>query len=390
MTVTFFSNYLNHHQLPFCLKMIEELGENFKFIATTPFNQERLKVGYMDMNHSYDFVIRSYEDEEQFQKAYDLAISSDVMILGSAPDSYLEDRLAHNKNAITFRYSERLFKETAGKVNYLNIGFAYMCIKNVLQRRKNYYLLAASAYAPIDYYRYGFGKDKYLKWGYFPEKSLEQLEEILSAKEDKIRLLWVGRLIDWKHPEQAIKIAQLLEKDGFDFEMRIIGDGPLKDNIVQMIEDMQLNHCVKYLGGLPSAITREEMKKSHVFLFTSDWNEGWGAVLNESMTSACAVIGSHAIGAVPFLIQDGVDGWIYKNENIEDLYEKVKMLVSDPILIRKTGTNAFEKIQTLWCAEEAADRIINISDAIMKGKEPLDIYNDGPCSRAQLIKENWR
>ena len=47
------------------------------------------------------------------------------------------------------------------------------------------------------------------------------------------------------------------------------------------------------------------MEKSEIFLFTSDKGEGWGAVLNESMNSACAVVASHAIGSVPFLLKDG-------------------------------------------------------------------------------------
>lgn len=45
---------------------------------------------------------------------------------------------------------------------------------------------------------------------------------------------------------------------------------------------------------------RSYMEKADIYLFTSDFNEGWGAVLNESMNSGCAVVASHAIGSVPF------------------------------------------------------------------------------------------
>jgi len=52
MKVTFYSNFMNHHQLPFCLEMVKILGEGFKFIATQPIDRERTSMGYRGMNHN--------------------------------------------------------------------------------------------------------------------------------------------------------------------------------------------------------------------------------------------------------------------------------------------------------------------------------------------------
>ena len=66
MKVVFVSNFLNHHQLPFCEEMIKRLGkENFKFIATEKIPDERIKLGYEDMNNIYPFVIRAYENQKE-------------------------------------------------------------------------------------------------------------------------------------------------------------------------------------------------------------------------------------------------------------------------------------------------------------------------------------
>ena len=46
MKVTFFSNFLNHHQLPFCLAMCKLTDNNFTFVATEKIPQERLDMGY--------------------------------------------------------------------------------------------------------------------------------------------------------------------------------------------------------------------------------------------------------------------------------------------------------------------------------------------------------
>ena len=50
MKITFYSNFLNHHQLPFCQEMVRKLGEDFKFVATEKIPLERLQLGYEDIN----------------------------------------------------------------------------------------------------------------------------------------------------------------------------------------------------------------------------------------------------------------------------------------------------------------------------------------------------
>ena len=81
------------------------------------------------------------------------------------------------------------------------------------------------------------------------------------------------------------------------------------------------------LGAMPPEEVRRHMEKADIYLFTSDFNEGWGAVLNESMNSGCAVVASHAIGSVPFLIKNGENGLIYENGNQLDLEKQVLRLL---------------------------------------------------------------
>ena len=51
---TFFSNFLNHHQLPFCLEMRYLLGDGFHFVATEPIPPGRSSMGYADINEALD------------------------------------------------------------------------------------------------------------------------------------------------------------------------------------------------------------------------------------------------------------------------------------------------------------------------------------------------
>ena len=73
------------------------------------------------------------------------------------------------------------------------------------------------------------------------------------------------------------------------------------------------------------------MRNHDIFIFTSDRQEGWGAVLNEAMDSGSTVVASDAIGSSPFLIKDGQNGFLFKSENHKSLYQKVAYLIDNPL-----------------------------------------------------------
>jgi len=93
MKVTFYSNFLTHHQLPFCLEMKKKLGDDFKFVSTMKIFQWRLDLGFEDLDSQYDFVVKAYENQEEYNKALELALSSDVVIIGSTTDECIQERL---------------------------------------------------------------------------------------------------------------------------------------------------------------------------------------------------------------------------------------------------------------------------------------------------------
>ena len=74
MKVTFYSNFMNHHQLPLSLALDRLTDSNYTFVATTPVPQERLDMGYHDMNRQYPFVLTTYDSRENAQKAFELAL----------------------------------------------------------------------------------------------------------------------------------------------------------------------------------------------------------------------------------------------------------------------------------------------------------------------------
>ena len=384
MKIVFISNFLNHHQLPFCQAILNNKDIEFNFIATTPIPKSRLNFGYADMNKEYDFVVRPYENVLEKAKALTLSEEADVAIFGSAPEFYLKKRL--KKGKLTFRYSERLYK--IKKPFYL---MPLVALKRFWQcgRHKSMYLLCSSAYTSADYAKTGTFINKAYKWGYFPEvKEYDDINHLIEIKK-KNTILWAGRLIDWKHPELPIEIAKRLKDNGIDFQLNIIGNGELENELVKLINTYGLQNEVKMLGSMPPEKVREYMEESEIFMFTSDRNEGWGAVLNESMSSGCAVVASHIIGSVPFLINNNENGLIYLDGDIEDLYNKVKFLIDNPRKRTEMGKKAYDTLCNEWNAENAADKFIKLSREILKGNKNPDLFEDGVCSKAPILKDGW-
>ena len=377
MKITFFSNFMNHHQLMFCQELQELTNNHFIFVATTPVPEERLSLGYHDMNKIYPFVLTTYDSEENKKFAMKLAVDSDVVIHGAAPEAYVAKRMEVGK--LTFRYLERLNKR-----GFLRAISPRMLIdvnrKHIVYRDKPLYVLCASAYTAKDLHFYGCYKNKCVKWGYFPEVKTHNIDDLIKKK-DPLLILWAGRLIDWKHPEVAVFVAEQLKKENIPFKMRIIGNGSMEQKLKKMIQAKSLSSDVEMPGAMAPEEVRANMEEASVYLFTSDYQEGWGAVLNEAMNSACAVVANRAIGAVPFLIQDGYNGFFYVNGKLGDCTTYVKKLMGDVALRNKCGRSAYETLIDEWNAGNAARKFYALSESLQNGNDATQ-YETGVCSLA--------
>ena len=98
-TLTFFSNYFNHHQKALCDAFYALLGEGFTFVETMPMESFRSGMGWGEDCPSY--VLKTYESDENEERAKILAASSDLVIMGTAPEYYIEPRLSDDR--IIFR-----------------------------------------------------------------------------------------------------------------------------------------------------------------------------------------------------------------------------------------------------------------------------------------------
>ncbi len=380
MNIVFVSNYFNHHQSELSKYLFAETNGQYTFIQTSPMHEGRIKLGWKVT--SSPFVKTSYETDEAYEECMRLIRDADVVIAGSAPEKMLRQRIRSGK--LTFRYSERIFKKRS--VDFPRLA-KYTC-KTLPYRNKNLYYLCSSAYAAKDYTRCGAPLKKCYRWGYFPKVTIHPDIDTLISEKTPNSILWVGRLISYKHPEAPIEIAKRLKADGYTFSLSIIGSGNLEEELRQTVAKEQLEDCVHILGSMSPDQVRAHMEQSEIFLFTSDRNEGWGAVLNESMNSACAVAANHAIGSVPYLIENETNGLIYRDGDIDSLYEKTRRMLDCPEQREKIAKNAYTTMLSMWNAETAAKRLVQLADQLLNSTD-RDTYESGPCSPAEALNDHW-
>ena len=380
MKVVFFSNFMNHHQFSFCSEMKRLPDMEFTFVATEEIPEERLNLGYADMNRKYDFVLTAYDSEENKQSALQLAKDCDVAIFGACPETYLQHRMQDNK--LSFRFCERPLK--GGRWSVLRPKVLYGMLKtHTRYLHKRLYLLSASAYAAMDFRLAGAYIGKAYRWGYFPAvKKYADIDEVIAKKEPG-SILWAGRLLGWKHPEAPILVAKRLKEHEYAFRLKMIGCGEMEAELEELVAAEHLHDCVSFLGAMTPQEVRSHMEQSEIFLFTSDRNEGWGAVLNEAMNSGCAVIASREIGSVPFLIGGG-NGFTYSVGDIDSLYSIVKECFDHSEIASKAGKGAYATVVSLWSPENAARSFVRLANALLNGEKRY-YEEDGPCSRARLL-----
>ena len=381
MTVTFVSNYINHHQIPVSNVMYESLGGDYTFIQTEPMEEERVKMGWGLKDGRPPYLLELEKEDEKCRK---LIEESDVVIFGGTErEDLIEARLQAGKPVI--RYSERLYREGQWKAVSPR-GLIKKYHDHTRYSNSPVCLLCSGAYVADDFEIIRAYRGKRLKWGYFPEFFASSKEERAEKKKGEVlRILWAGRFLKLKHAQDALKAALAMDREGIPFEMTLVGEGECGEELKAFVNDNHLNEKVRFTGFLSPKEVREEMDKASVFLFTSDFKEGWGAVVNEAMNSGCVVIASHAAGAVPFLIKDGENGRIYKSGDVTSLTDALREVLTDTAKREAMSEAAYRTIADEWNPPEAGRRLLKLCESMKTGEVIFE--EKGPLSAAEVIPE---
>lgn len=379
MKLVFYSNYLNHHQVLVADELYKHLGDNYVFVATLPRNEKELKGG-VDYS-SRPYCILAGESNDTHDRALELARTADVCVFGACSQEYAVERAKQKDCGLSFEMGERWLKR--GLINVLSPTLRRWWMNYMrYYHNRPFYKLCSSAFVAKDDEKLGAYRGRHYKWGYFTQVDCDfDVEASSDVSTSNITpLMWCSRFLSLKHPELSILMAQKLKKEGLQFFLDFYGSGEVEQKSRDMASRLGLDDVVSFHGAIPNDQVLKEMRRHKIFLFTSDRFEGWGAVANEAMSQGCALVGSDAIGSVPYLVEHRINGMIFKSGDVDSLTDCVRTLIENRSLLKDIRRNAVATMQTLWSPTVAARNLLKLIDDIKNGRSCS--IKEGPCSKA--------
>jgi glycosyltransferase involved in cell wall biosynthesis len=376
-SILMMTNMPSHHKIPLGEELFKLLGEKFRMAFTSPLDKERRSLGWEDSNKAIPWAIRVWESKEQEEYLHRCIDTFDCVVKGHAPTNMVRERIRSGK--LTFLFSERIFKR--GFIPGFVWWFRRLARDYWPLDRSNYHLLAAGAYCPLDMQRVGMFKDRTWTSAYFPAVRTEPPP----PRANKIvKMLWAGRMLDWKRVDLTIELARRLKDQAYSFSLDLIGNGPMKEKLVRQCRRNGLEDVVHFFPPTTPEGVRKAMLNADIYLMTSNYREGWGAVINEAMDSGCCVVSSKGPGAAPWLIEHERNGFLFESGNVSQLNRIVSSLLEQPEKCRKIGQEAWKTISEEWSPKVAAERFVALTEALL-GRRPLPNFHLGPCSVAKVL-----
>jgi glycosyltransferase involved in cell wall biosynthesis len=136
-----------------------------------------------------------------------------------------------------------------------------------------------------------------------------------------VELLCVGRLDPPKGYDRLLNVLELVKSSGFNFRLRIVGDGTLREDLVKSAKALDLMNHVEFMGIQENPF--QFMAESDCLLLTS-YYEGLPNVVLESNGCGLPVIAFNAPGGIAEIIEEGVTGWLVKDGDLPAFASRIQ------------------------------------------------------------------
>jgi glycosyltransferase involved in cell wall biosynthesis len=177
----------------------------------------------------------------------------------------------------------------------------------------------------------------------------------------KFTILSVCRFYPRKRLDVLLRAARLLRETIPELEIRIVGDGPQRDRLQVICQELELASIVQWVGDVSIARLAAEYNRCHVFCLPSV-QEGFGIVFLEAMAAGKAIIAARG-SAVPEVVADGV---LVDPNQPEALAEAISRLYRDPDLRDALG-RAGRRNVSKFDMKDVAARFVSEIDKLVPG-----------------------
>jgi glycosyltransferase involved in cell wall biosynthesis len=188
-----------------------------------------------------------------------------------------------------------------------------------------------------------------------PEKPIKIIDKKYDLEGRKI-VLFSGKLTPQKGVYYLVKAAKDIRGDIY-----IIGDGPEKKNLEDLILKMGLQnvHLLGYMGDDKKEELEEFYYSADVFVAPSVWDEPLGLVILEAMTAKVPIIATRK-GGIPLAVKDGVNGFLIRPKNSQEIAEACNKLLENEGLRKKIGEAARQTVEKKFTWKMIAQKYMRI------------------------------
>ena len=174
-------------------------------------------------------------------------------------------------------------------------------------------------------------------------------------KPRKIKLLFIGWVIEAKGVFELIEALKILERAGTEVELVIVGNGVAKKKAEQHVLSKNLRQSIKFTGWLTEDELIPLLAESDIFVLPSQ-SEGFPNSMIEALAAGLAVIVSN-VGAISDFVKDGETALLIDSQNPSEIAEAVLKLVCDEELRLKLAKNGHKLARDLFSSKRAVFKL---------------------------------
>jgi glycosyltransferase involved in cell wall biosynthesis len=161
--------------------------------------------------------------------------------------------------------------------------------------------------------------------------------------------VFFGRLVSTKGVRILIEAASLLKARDREFQVKIIGDGPERQELERLVKDLGVESYVRFLGFVPADRLEDSLEDATAVVVPSLGGEVFGLVAAENMQRGRLVIASD-IGALSEVLGDA--GITFATGYAEALARAMESIIVHPLMEEQVGQKAFERIAEVFAADQ--------------------------------------
>lgn len=180
------------------------------------------------------------------------------------------------------------------------------------------------------------------------------------AGEGAPRILFVGRLVKRKGVDDLLRAVEALESDYGDLMLDIVGDGPERSSLENLVAELGLQHRATFHGNLVGVPLLQRYQQCSIFAMPSRATdrdvEGFGTVFLEAGWFAKPSLGTSS-GGIPEAIVNGSTGVLVEAGNPTQLASALRGLLDDQALRRKMGQKARDRVLREFTWEAATTKL---------------------------------